>query len=336
MASVIVYLGAQPGWNPLQSAGDASAFSALMAAIVVSITVQIAFGQARTSKADESEVGGLGLAAAPFSVALLLLATYLYIILAGMDNPPEGPSVGAAIMAGSVFAIAGTVFALGGLSVLFTLACVIHDNKGSRVAKEWSRAVFSFAIFVIALFLIFGYELSFRILDAVQPATRPGPLWWLGASTALLGPIVLGTLWRRRHERNESPSLPTKPSLTSWVVVAVGLLAPILAQVRSRRHGSRARHSKTSAPQSRAEAVMPGLSSEGPRLAKARGPVINRRLLAAMIFGLVLPAVASMALVARGPDAVWCDTFLWASTLCASLYYSLGAAIMVHHLPRLS
>ncbi len=282
-----------PGWDPLNSAGEASAVAALMAAIVVSITVQISFGQARSAHADPKvdghQAGALGLAVAPFSLGLLLLATYLYIVLAGIEL--RGATAGTAQMAANVFSVAGTVFALGAVSLLFTIACVIHDNDAPMPARRSSAGVYRWSILVIGLFLIFGYENAFRLWNPSNP-DGPEPIFWpLVALLLWFAPAVVATA-----------SSPTASKRTKMVAQAIiNCLEAVLRWVFSKR------------------------VTKDKRLA-------HRKVSVVLFVAFVVPAAVSMAMVSYGPGRSWCEASLWASVLAPSAWFSIGTTAMLHRL----
>jgi hypothetical protein len=301
-----------PGWKPLSSAGYASGFSAFMAAIVVSITVQIAFSQERKSKAPTVDEAGLGLAeasptpidsgrsrtdglvVAPISLTLLLLATYLYVVLAGIGLPDtcnvQGPpssncvalASGLAVMSAHIFSIAGTVFAAGALSLLFALTFVVRDNNGSDEAQRWTNSVFVAAIVIVGVFLIYGYETSFRTLrtvGGVRSAPSGGALYWIAHVAALVLPGTVLFITRVRALNVEHRDLPR----------------PWFFQTP---------------------------------------PEVWKVALAAVVLFLV-PAIVCMALLSYGPGGSWRGDSIWISTLLSSTWYSIIAGSMLRSLPFL-
>jgi hypothetical protein len=237
MTAVIVFATA-PSWYPLDSASDASAFGAILSAIVLGITVQLAGHPGTDEEAEHDPHRGRGLTVAPFSLALLLLATYLYIVLAGFAPAGTTDDLTAcrldwtlagcgdsrartAALASAIFAVAGTVLALGALCFIFTLVCVIRDRAGSPDAARGAGAFFRWSIFVIVVILVSGYLNVFRVVEEAGGAPTAGYWYW----TAVLGLFALphaanSTLARLRRDR----SSPTAAVRDWHLHVAMGVV----------------------------------------------------------------------------------------------------------------
>lgn len=221
---MLVIFATAPSWYPLDSASDASAFAAILSAIVLGITVQLAAHPSADDRVEHDPHRGRGLSVAPFSLALLLLATYLYIVLAGFapvgttddttacrsDEMLAGCGDSAErtmALASAIFTAAGSVLALGALCFIFTLVCVIRDRGGSPDAAKGAGAFFRWSTVVIVIILVSGYLNVFRVVEEAGGAPAPG--YWFWAAIVALFVLPYATISVRRRLR----SAPCSPSL---------------------------------------------------------------------------------------------------------------------------
>lgn len=240
---MLILLATAPSWYPLDSASDASAFGAILSAIVLGITVQLAGHPGSADALEHDPHRGRGLTVAPFSLALLLLATYLYIVLAGFA--PVGTTddttacrsaeaiagcgdsaVRTTALASAIFAVAGTVLALGALCFIFTLVCVIRDRGASPDAARGAGAFFRWSIVVIVIILVSGYLNVFRVVEEAGGGRTPGCLYWVAVVGLFVVPHAsVSTLGRLRRSSST-------PAVRDWhlhVAMVVVFVLPAVA-----------------------------------------------------------------------------------------------------------
>ncbi len=254
--------GVLTGWNPLISAASGAAFAGVLAALVIAVSIQIAFQSSRDQR-DQS----MSLRAAAPTLVTLMVASYLYIVLDGIPssstevadalgprmaeelrNPATATAAlqevsGAAIDYGNIsargFAMAGTVLALGALMTLFIVVSSVFDNTarlpngpaiapGELQAREWAQAVLRVSVVTLAPILILGY----RVGVAATGGTV-GWLWWLMHLLALAGPAI--AVWSRtrlprelkRQMRQVLRRLQGRqvPSIAVWLLTGLPCLA---------------------------------------------------------------------------------------------------------------
>ncbi|MEG9227612.1 hypothetical protein [Aeromicrobium sp. Sec7.5] len=213
-----------PGWIPLYSASSGAAFSGVLAALVITISVQIAT-RVRTPGSQ-----ALSLKASPPTLVTLMLATYLYIVLDGIPTSPAevaglaGEDTLAALDESQVaeamrsyatssaqgFATAGSVLAIGALMTLFVVTASIFDNTARGPsggvesdeidARGWALSVFMVATWTVAGILLLGYKVGSEISQTVDGR---GPdlsaWWWLAHVAALVAPLAFVTAFANRR-----------------------------------------------------------------------------------------------------------------------------------------
>ena len=165
-------LAASSAWDPVRAAGPGAAFSGLLAAIVVNSALRLAADKDRAHFRA-------GLAVAPLALLSLLVAGYLYILLAGepafeaaisvqSGSGAVPPKVVEAIALSPVrnaflFAIAGSSLAFGAILTLFVVALVFSArHPGAETADPLPTVSATNAVIVgigaVLVFLLFGYD----------------------------------------------------------------------------------------------------------------------------------------------------------------------------------
>ncbi|MDP9435982.1 MAG: hypothetical protein M3P93_12640 [Actinomycetota bacterium] len=220
------------GWNPLTSAASGASFAGLLAALVIAVSIQIAF-QASNNRSDQS----MSLKAATPTLVTLMVASYLYIVLDGIPSTSGevadalGPKVAALLadsetsfdgqeqilaavedyaqLAARGFAMAGTVLALGALMTLFIVVAAVFDNtslpnsaapSGHGPAQQLTGAeaearVWALAVLRVAAAVLVAVLLLGYQVGASAAGRGVGWAWWLAHSVALGLPLVL--VWFR-------------------------------------------------------------------------------------------------------------------------------------------
>ena len=192
-------------WDPVKSAAAAASFSALLAAIVLSIIVQLGVSRARDSSSNWHRTRRF----APVCLVTLLTAAYMFVLLAGLPGtslltsgvPPT--ALLPVIQHGSyLFGIAGSVLAVGALAALALLLVMYREGSSPHGRGETDREVTRGAAVTLtagaltaAAFLLFGYDDIYRVFNSTGHFSAP---FWTLHLVGLFAPIV-GAVVRTHH-----------------------------------------------------------------------------------------------------------------------------------------
>ncbi|MEV4052977.1 hypothetical protein AB0J55_17475 [Amycolatopsis sp. NPDC049688] len=185
-------------WDAVKSAGSAASFAALLAAIVLSIIVQLGVAPARSSASHWMTTRRFG----PICLVTLLAAAYMFVLLSGMPSPTDPAAIlPAAQHASYLFGIAGSTLAVGALSTLALILIMFREGRADGTPGDTDDRVGHSAaatlvggVVIAALFLVFGYDDIFAVFNSAGDFSLL--LWGLHISV-LFGPIVVALLLRQ-------------------------------------------------------------------------------------------------------------------------------------------
>lgn len=179
-----------PVWDPSASAGAAAAFAGILAALLLSVTLQIVLLKP-AFRAAKGRINSL--MAAPIALFLLLVSAYLYVVLSGTESRvlQYGPectalqSDAACFPLGvpaAMFAVSGSYLALGAVTVAFLVALVVAEHPTARYAGRGATQVFFAAGSLAALLLVvWGYRDAYSTMRV----TNFGTVAYLSESAGL-------------------------------------------------------------------------------------------------------------------------------------------------------
>lgn len=212
-------------WDPVESAESAASFAALLAAIVLSIIVQLGVAPARNSVSHWSTTRRF----APICLVTLLAAAYMFVLLSGVKAAGE-PPLGTAVQDPTyllrqallpvqhpsyLFGVAGSVLAVGALSALALLLVMFregHDSRNSdsdtadRYVARSTAATLTGGASTAAVFLLFGYDDIFAVFNLANPFSW---ILWIVHAIALFGPVVTAVLMT--PQRDGQPGFRPRP-----------------------------------------------------------------------------------------------------------------------------
>lgn len=318
-----------PGWNPLTSASSGAALGSFLAAVVLNSTIQIAL--ARKDAQADGTGQSISLRAAPPTFVTILIATYLYIVLAGVNGRVEAcytlngttsqttvQEIGSTSqtsltttalspcqelgnlldMASAAFAISGTVLAIGALLTFFVIFASVKEGVHSQIAAPWASAVFDIAACLLVLILLLGYNTGAR---AAGDDTG-NPVWWLTNALSLILPacviMAASTRSRRRAAARHKQEAESRLSALEAPLNLDSAL-PISNNQPQDTHSKHLRRRLTF------EKILPWLSIA---------------LVAAV------PTAVALFIVTLGPDTLFLPVSV--ASIGSSIYYSVTAGIL--------
>jgi hypothetical protein len=253
-----------PVFAPTLSAGAAVAFASLLAAISLSVSIQVVYQDARRARNPQRSIW-----LAVMAFVSLVISAYTYVRLAGRPDQVSGvrerlreisacePAAEAAGLLGEVerfvgegqvaaglFIVAGTLLAVGAVAMLGVLVLTILETSSDEGTRSLTVAAFDAAAFVTVVYLASGmWEITQIRSVEIGPNGLPyreafsiGDLWvtWVaGACAAVvcfmiarsIGPIKREAVTSRKHHARSRWVFPRLWMCSYWIVpVGVGVL----------------------------------------------------------------------------------------------------------------
>lgn len=161
-----------PTFAPTLSANAAVAFASLLAAISLSVSVQVVFQDARRARETQSSVW-----LAVMSFATLVISAYTYVRLAGRPDQVSGvvdrfrvakllnvgdltadanAFAGEGQVAAGLFIVAGTLLATGAIGVLGVLVLTVLENSATISTRKLVVVAYDGGAAVTAVYLLSG------------------------------------------------------------------------------------------------------------------------------------------------------------------------------------
>lgn len=225
-------------FNAVKAASSAASFSALLAVIVVAIVVQ-----------NRKYINTKNTTVAVTNLAMLLIATYMFVLISGMADAATGMDAKTQVLAqlkevlstvpdpsivtrsSELFLVAGSLLAASAPAIILLIEFASKDDNHDML--EATHLILVIGCLVTAAFLFFGYLDVLRTLyETVDRSSVP--LYVLALLGLPLGvPIIMAALFGKRpfsiYFRNKyfdtrPQDNPTKPSGTVNRIRAIALM----------------------------------------------------------------------------------------------------------------
>lgn len=187
-------------WDPRAAASAASAFATGLTVIVLIVTAE------RLVSGKEGK-GALSVAMAPIALAMLLVAAYFFVLIAGSSTNDSDLVVELSAL---LFAFAGSLLAMSAVVLFFIVAHGVNEqlDPDRLVARQSVKATYYVVVVVTTLFLVFGYDDIRTAIDGADGS----PWWWVWHAGAVLLPtVVLCSVGRRYPDWAERRLADAKP-----------------------------------------------------------------------------------------------------------------------------